>query len=57
MKTLLFLALGVYYLLMPGSIAESRYLLPGLPFLCTASAFGLTCLYSLVREQKIQGSL
>ena len=56
MKTLLFAALGAYYLLMPGAIADSRYLLPALPFLCTAAAFGLTFLYSLIREQKQPGA-
>jgi ABC-type multidrug transport system fused ATPase/permease subunit len=55
MKMLLFLALGGYYMLMPGAVADSRYLLPALPFLCIASSFGLTYLYSLVREQKQQG--
>ena len=49
---LLFLLLAGYYLLMPGSIAEPRYQLPALPFICLTAAFGLVYFYGVVKERK-----
>ncbi len=49
---LLFLLLSGYYLLMPGPIAEPRYQLPALPFVCLAAAFGLCYFYGIVKERK-----
>ncbi|MBQ9338438.1 MAG: glycosyltransferase [Lentisphaeria bacterium] len=49
---LLFLLLAGYYLLMPGSIAEPRYQLPALPFLCLAAAFGLVYFHGIIKEKK-----
>ena len=52
LPVLLFLLLAGYYLLMPGSIAEPRYQLPALPFICLAAAFGLVYFYGVVKEKK-----
>lgn len=49
---LLLLVLSGYYLLMPGSIAEPRYQLPALPFLCLAAGFGLMYFKGIVKEKK-----
>ena len=54
---LLFLLLSGYYLLMPGSIAEPRYQLPALPFLCLAAAFGLVYFHGIVKEKKTPAGL
>ena len=48
----LFLLLSGYYLLMPGSIAEPRYQLPALPFICLAAAFGLVYFRGIIKEKK-----
>ena len=49
---LLFLLLSGYYLLMPGPIAEPRYQLPALPFVCLAAAFGLSYFCGIIKERK-----
>ncbi len=53
LPVLLFLLLAGYYLLMPGSIAEPRYQLPALPFICLSAAFGLVYFYGVVKEKKV----
>ena len=42
---------------MPGSIAEPRYQLPALPFLCLAAAFGLVYFHGIVKEKKTPAGL
>ena len=54
---LLFLLLSGYYLLMPGSIAEPRYQLPALPFICLAAAFGLVYFHGIIKEKKAPSGL
>lgn len=57
MPLLLFLLLAGYYLLMPGAIAEPRYQLPALPFICLAAAFGLVYFHGIIKEKKAPGGL
>ena len=50
---LLFFLLAGYYIFMPGPIAIPRYLLPALPFLCTASAYGLLQFWRIIRKKSL----
>ena len=45
--------LAGYYIFMPGPIAIPRYLLPALPFLCTASAYGLLQFWRVIRKKSL----
>lgn len=50
---LLWFLLAGYYIFMPGPIAIPRYLLPALPFLCTASAYGLLQFWRIIRKKSL----
>ncbi len=50
---LLLLLLAGYYVFMPGPIAIPRYLLPALPFLCTAAACGMFQFWRIIRKKPL----